>query len=82
MNVHEVLEDYCLPLEEAKLSAKERNALPSSAFGLPKERKFPLHDKDHVMAAIKMFHHCPENKQAELRKNIKREAKKYDIDFE
>ena len=84
MNIHKILEDHYLEsvVLEEKLSTKERNELPDSVFGLPDERKFPLHDEAHVRSAITMFHHCPKNKQAELRKNIKREAKKYNIKFE
>jgi len=35
----------------AKLTAKARKKLPSSEFGLPKERKYPMQDKGHAVAA-------------------------------
>lgn len=35
----------------AKLKAKARNALPTSDFGLPGERKYPMNDKNHARAA-------------------------------
>jgi hypothetical protein len=35
----------------AKLTAVERNKLPSSAFGDPKNRKFPEEDRGHAIAA-------------------------------
>ena len=35
----------------AKLSSKSRNALPSSAFGEPKERKYPMPDRLHAANA-------------------------------
>ncbi len=34
-----------------KLSAKSRNALPKSSFGMPSERKFPMPDKSHAANA-------------------------------
>lgn len=33
------------------LSSKARNALPSSEFGLPKERKYPLNNRSHAANA-------------------------------
>lgn len=35
----------------AKLTAKQRNALPSSAFAMPGERKYPVQDKSHAANA-------------------------------
>jgi hypothetical protein len=35
-------------LLEEKLSTKERNQLPDSEFGIPSQRRFPLHDKERV----------------------------------
>lgn len=35
----------------AKLTAKSRRAIPSSKFGLPKERKYPEQDKPHAANA-------------------------------
>jgi hypothetical protein len=31
----------------AKLKATTRNKLPNSAFGLPKQRKYPMEDRTH-----------------------------------
>ena len=36
----------------AELDAKHRNALPSSAFGLPGERKYPLENASHARNAL------------------------------
>jgi hypothetical protein len=36
----------------AKLTAAERNALPSSDFVFPKTREYPIHDKSHAMNAL------------------------------
>jgi hypothetical protein len=35
----------------ADLTADERNALPSSTFGLPKERSYPMPDRTHASNA-------------------------------
>ena len=35
----------------AKLKAKTRNALPSSEFGLPGSRKYPMPDRSHAANA-------------------------------
>jgi hypothetical protein len=35
----------------AKLKAASRNKLPSSVFGLPKQRKYPVEDRGHQIAA-------------------------------
>jgi len=35
----------------AKLKSATRNKLPSSAFGLPKERKYPMEDRPHQIRA-------------------------------
>ena len=35
----------------AKLRAAQRNKLPSSAFGLPGQRKYPMEDRTHQIKA-------------------------------
>jgi hypothetical protein len=35
----------------AKLTAKARNAVPSSEFGLPGKRKYPMPDRSHAANA-------------------------------
>lgn len=35
----------------AKLTSKQRNALPDSKFALPKERKYPVNDARHAANA-------------------------------
>ena len=34
------------------LTAKRRNALPTSVFAMPKKRKFPMPDPEHARLAI------------------------------
>lgn len=65
---------------EAALSTKKRNALPDSAFGLPRLRMYPLTDSSHVKQAIKMFGHCkdPEDKKV-LAANIVKAMEKHKV---
>ena len=34
------------------LTTKQRESLPDSAFAIPEERKYPIHDKNHARAAL------------------------------
>ena len=45
----------------AKLSARERDALPASAFVFPDTREFPIPDRSHAYDALRMAgHETPE----------------------
>ena len=44
----------------AKLSAKERDALPASAFVYPDTREFPIPDRSHAYDALRMAQHAPD----------------------
>ncbi|MCM1230130.1 MAG: hypothetical protein NC489_08355 [Ruminococcus flavefaciens] len=56
---------------ETAISSKKRNKLPDEAFGVPRLRAYPLHDKAHVKQAVRMFGHCKDPKDREtLAKNI------------
>ena len=77
-------------VEEQRLSAAQRRALPDDAFGLPKERKYPLVVKDengnyewnHLKDAIAYFHTCKdESKKKELAGNIAKVIKQYKVDI-
>lgn len=35
----------------SKLTAKRRNALPEGKFGISRERKYPVNDRSHAIAA-------------------------------
>jgi len=43
------------------LSAQQRDALPSRAFAVPSERKYPIHDERHAQLAL-VFVAAPSNK--------------------
>ena len=67
---------------ENKINTYERDELKDSDFGLPEERKFPLTDEVHIRQAIKMFFYCPKNKKKELRKNINKKIKEFNLDID
>lgn len=66
-------------LLEEKLSSKQRNQIDSNQFGLPSQRRYPMPDKAHVMAAIRMFNHVEPQYEKELAKNIIKKMKQYKI---
>ena len=61
-------------LTEEKLKAKER-----TDFGIPELKKYPMPDKDHVLAAIRMFNHVDKEHEKQLATNIKKKMKEYNI---
>lgn len=71
--------DMFTVLNEEKLTTDERNDLPNTLFGLPKERKYPLNDEEHVKKAIQFFKFCPKLKRNELAKNINRRMRELDM---
>lgn len=65
-----------------KLTEKDREKLPESAFAFPKERKEPLVDAQHVQEAIARFDQVQDvtNKERdEAWKRIMQAAKKFDV---
>lgn len=44
----------------AKLSDRERGALPPSAFVYPDTREFPIPDRSHAYDALRMASHAPD----------------------
>ena len=62
-------------LNEAKLKSSQR-----SDFGLPSKNKYPMPDRTHVLAAIRMFNHVsPGRDERELAQNIKIKMQQYGI---
>lgn len=59
---------------EDKLRSSER-----TDFGIPELKKYPMPDKAHVLAAIRMFNHVDTEHEAELAKNIKAKMKIFGI---
>lgn len=69
----------------AKLSAKERDSLPESAFAFPRERKEPLVDARHVQEALARFDQVEgvSNKERdEAWKRIQQAAKKFEVELQ
>jgi hypothetical protein len=64
----------------AKLNKKTRDSLKDSDFGIPSKRMYPIHDKAHVEAAVKLFGHASNEDKPELAHNILRKAKEFGMD--
>lgn len=62
-----------------KLTTEERKELPSSDFGIPETREFPMPDAAHVRAAAAYFRYAPEDKKSLLAHRILLKAKKYGV---
>ena len=65
-------------ITEEKLKYKDRKN-----FGLPKLKKYPMPDEEHVLLAIRFFNWCYKKygikAEKELAKNIKKYITKYQI---
>ena len=59
---------------ESKLTTKQRKKLKDKVFGLPEQRKYPLHDEAHIRKAIQFFKYCPPVDRPKLAKNINMKA--------
>lgn len=58
----------------AKLTAKQRNALPKGDFALKSERAYPINDKSHARAALSMVSaHGSQSEKAQVRKKVRQE---------
>lgn len=66
-------------ITEKALTTDERNKLDYSQFGIPSLRKFPLHDKAHVIQAIRFFNTVDKKHEKELAFNIIKAMKRYNI---
>jgi hypothetical protein len=71
--------------EHGKLSEKERDALPESAFAFPKQRKEPMTDASHVRNALARFDQVDGVSDAERDlafANIQKAAAHYGVDLQ
>ena len=71
-----IFHDYVV---EKVLKAKDRNNLDDSDFGIPEERKYPIHDEAHVRAAIQRFNYVDKKNEKLLANNIIKALKKFDM---
>lgn len=63
-----------------RLTTEERKELPSSDFGLPETREFPMPDGVHVRAAEAYFRYAPEDKKPLLAYRILQKAREFGVD--
>jgi len=56
----------------AKLSDRERKALPASAFVFPETREFPIPDRSHAYDALRMAGHLPPDRAAKVREVVQK----------
>ena len=49
-----------------RLTYEEKKELPTSVFGLPERREYPMPDAAHVRAAEAYFRYCPEDLRPRL----------------
>lgn len=71
--------------EQGKLSTREKNDLPESAFAFPKQRKEPMTDASHVRNALARFDQVKgvsDKDRDEAFANIRKAAKHYDVEIE
>lgn len=66
-------------IEEALTSGK-RKRLPDDTFGIPKYRRYPMPDKEHVLMAIRFFNHIEEKFEKELADNITKKIKEFKME--
>ncbi len=65
-----------------RISYREKEERPSSVFGLPERREYPMPDAAHVRAAEAYFRYCPEELKPKLARAILARAKEYGVDVE
>ncbi|GHO65318.1 hypothetical protein KSC_042100 [Ktedonobacter sp. SOSP1-52] len=68
----------------SKLSDKDKENLPESAFAFPKERKEPLIDARHVQEAVARFNQVQgvsNEEREEAWHRIQKAAKKFDVEL-
>lgn len=57
----------------AKLTSRQRNAIPTKDFALPKERAYPINDKSHARNALaRVSQHGSPSQKAKVRSAVKR----------
>lgn len=71
--------DYGEYINEEAMTTSTRNSLPDSEFGIPKYRRYPLNDEEHILLAIRFFNHVEPKFEKELASNIIKKVKEYDM---
>lgn len=75
------LEEFNHFFGEAKITTEEKNELDDSQFGIPEERKYPLHDKPHVISAVTYFGKAEDKYKPELARRIVARAKELNMEW-
>lgn len=68
--------------EEPIFESKIPKDIEDREYALPEEKKFPLFDKSHVLAAIKFFNYVDSKNEEKLASKIKGKMKKYGLTSE
>ncbi len=63
----------------AYVSQPTRNAMKSEDFGWPEEKKYPIKNQKMLDAAVKLIGRAPLVKQASIKSNIKKIAKRKNL---
>lgn len=77
---HELIKE--LNTMDDRLTYEEKKELPSSVFGLPERREYPMPDAAHVRAAESYFRYCPEDLKPKLARAILAKARQFGVDVE
>lgn len=64
---------------EQTLTSKQRKELSDSDYGIPSQRKYPMPDPAHVLAAIRFFNHVDQSHEKELAHNIIKKIKEFNM---
>ena len=67
-------------LLEGNLTADQRKNLSDSDYGLPAKKKYPMPDRDHVKAAIRMFNHVDSQDEKILATAINRKVTEFGLE--
>ena len=62
-----------------RLSYAEKEELPTSVYGLPERREYPMPDAAQVRAAEAYFRYAPDTEKAELARNILLKAEQFGV---
>ena len=71
--------DYGEYINEEAMTTAQRNRLSDDEFGIPKYRRYPLNDEEHILLAIRFFNRIEEKFEKELASNIIKKVKEHDM---
>lgn len=71
--------DYGEYINEEAMTSSMRNSLSDDEFGIPKYRRYPLNDEEHILLAIRFFNHIEPKFEKELAANIIKKVKEHDL---